>query len=43
MMSVLIVANVISSAVVTGYRRIGILKSIGFTPARCRQRTSSRP
>jgi len=32
MMSVLIVANVISGAVVTGYRRIGILKSIGFTP-----------
>ena len=31
-MSVLIVANVISGAVVTGYRRIGILKSIGFTP-----------
>jgi putative ABC transport system permease protein len=32
-MSVLIVANVISGAVVAGYRRIGILKSIGFTPA----------
>jgi putative ABC transport system permease protein len=31
-MSVLIVANVISGAVVTGYRRIGVLKSIGFTP-----------
>ena len=31
-MSVLIVINVISSAVVAGYRRIGILKSIGFTP-----------
>jgi putative ABC transport system permease protein len=31
-MSVLIVANVVSGAVVTGYRRIGILKSIGFTP-----------
>jgi putative ABC transport system permease protein len=31
-MSVLIVANVISGAVVTSYRRIGILKSIGFTP-----------
>ncbi len=31
-MSVLIVANVISGAVVSGYRRIGILKSIGFTP-----------
>ncbi|MGD0927810.1 MAG: FtsX-like permease family protein [Streptosporangiaceae bacterium] len=32
-MSVLIVANVVSGAVVAGYRRIGILKSIGFTPA----------
>ncbi len=32
-MSVLIVANVVSGAVVSGYRRIGILKSIGFTPA----------
>ena len=31
-MSVLIVANVVSGAVVSGYRRIGILKSIGFTP-----------
>ena len=31
-MSVLIVFNVISGAVVAGYRRIGILKSIGFTP-----------
>jgi putative ABC transport system permease protein len=31
-MSVLIVANVISGAVVSGYRRIGVLKSIGFTP-----------
>ena len=31
-MSVLIVTNVVSSAVVAGYRRIGILKSIGFTP-----------
>lgn len=31
-MSVLIVINVVSSAVVAGYRRIGILKSIGFTP-----------
>jgi putative ABC transport system permease protein len=31
-MSVLIVINVISGAVVAGYRRIGILKSIGFTP-----------
>jgi putative ABC transport system permease protein len=32
-MSVLIVINVVSGAVVSGYRRIGILKSIGFTPA----------
>ena len=32
-MSVLIVANVVSGAVVAGFRRIGILKSIGFTPA----------
>jgi putative ABC transport system permease protein len=31
-MSVLIVANVVSGAVASGYRRIGILKSIGFTP-----------
>jgi putative ABC transport system permease protein len=31
-MSVLIVTNVVSGAVVAGYRRIGILKSIGFTP-----------
>jgi putative ABC transport system permease protein len=31
-MSVLIVANVVSGAVVAGYRRIGILKSIGFAP-----------
>ncbi len=32
-MSVLIVANVVSGAVVASYRRIGVLKSIGFTPA----------
>lgn len=32
-MSVLIVTNVVSGAVVAGYRRIGILKSIGFSPA----------
>jgi putative ABC transport system permease protein len=32
-MSALIVINVVSGAVVSGYRRIGILKSIGFTPA----------
>jgi putative ABC transport system permease protein len=31
-MSVLIVGNVVSGAVVAGYRRIGILKSIGFSP-----------
>ena len=31
-MSVLIVANVVSGAVVAGYQRIGILKSIGFSP-----------
>jgi putative ABC transport system permease protein len=31
-MSLLIVANVVSGAVVAGYRRIGVLKSIGFTP-----------
>jgi putative ABC transport system permease protein len=31
-MSVLIVVNVITGAVVSGYRRIGVLKSIGFTP-----------
>jgi putative ABC transport system permease protein len=32
-MSVLIVGNVVNGAVVAGYRRIGVLKSIGFTPA----------
>jgi putative ABC transport system permease protein len=32
-MSVLIVVNVISGAVVAGTRRIGVLKSVGFTPA----------
>jgi putative ABC transport system permease protein len=32
-MSVLIVINVVSGAVVAGTRRIGVLKSIGFTPA----------
>jgi putative ABC transport system permease protein len=31
-LSLLIVANVVSAAVAAGYRRIGILKSIGFTP-----------
>lgn len=32
-MSVLIVANVVSGAVIAGTSRIGVLKSIGFTPA----------
>jgi putative ABC transport system permease protein len=32
-MSVLIVINVVSGAVVAGTRRIGVLKSVGFTPA----------
>lgn len=32
-MSVLIVGNVVSGAVVASYRRIGVLKSIGLTPA----------
>jgi putative ABC transport system permease protein len=32
-MSVLIVTNVVSGAVIAGYYRIGVLKSIGFTPA----------
>jgi len=31
-MSVLIVANVVSGAVVAGTRRIGVLKSLGFSP-----------
>src|SRR2546421_12037750 len=31
-MAVLIVANVVSGAVVAGTRRIGVLKSIGFSP-----------
>jgi len=31
-LSVLIVANVVSGAVVAGYHRIGVLKSIGFSP-----------
>ena len=30
--AVLIVANVVSGAVVSGYRHIGVLKSLGFTP-----------
>ncbi len=32
-MSVLIVGNVVASAVGTGMRRIGVLKAVGFTPA----------
>ena len=32
-MSVVIVGNVVNGAVVASYRRIGVLKSIGFTPA----------
>ncbi len=32
-MSVLIVGNVVSGAVVAGYRGIGVLKTLGFTPA----------
>jgi putative ABC transport system permease protein len=32
-MAILVVANVVSGAVVSQYRRIGVLKSIGFTPA----------
>src|SRR5262249_7875044 len=32
-MSVLIVGNVVNGAVVAGYRRIGVLKSIGVPPA----------
>jgi putative ABC transport system permease protein len=32
-MAALIVANVVGGAVTAGYRRIGVLKSIGFTPA----------
>lgn len=32
LVAVLIVGNVVSGAVVSGYRHIGVLKSIGFTP-----------
>jgi putative ABC transport system permease protein len=32
-MAVLIVGNVVSGAVIAGYQRIGVLKSIGMTPA----------
>src|SRR6202043_2603078 len=31
-MSVLLVVNVVSGAVVAGTRRIGVLKSVGFSP-----------
>ena len=31
-LAILIVASLVSGAVVAGYRRIGVLKSIGFTP-----------
>jgi hypothetical protein len=37
-LSVLIVVNVVGGAVVAGFRRIGILKSIGFTPAQVEPR-----
>ncbi|MFF1379267.1 FtsX-like permease family protein [Streptomyces sp. NPDC058308] len=32
LVSILIVANVVSGAVVSGYRHIGVLKALGFTP-----------
>ncbi|MEV4518471.1 FtsX-like permease family protein [Dactylosporangium sp. NPDC049525] len=32
LVAILVVANVVSGAVVSGYRHIGILKAIGFTP-----------
>jgi putative ABC transport system permease protein len=32
-LAVLIVANVVTAAVIAGYRRIGTLKTIGFTAA----------
>ncbi len=31
--SIMIIANVVSGAVVSGYRHIGIMKAIGFTPS----------
>jgi putative ABC transport system permease protein len=31
--SVFLIANVVSGAVISGYRRIGVMKAIGFTPA----------
>jgi putative ABC transport system permease protein len=33
LLAVLITASVVAAAVVAGYRRIGVLKSVGFTPA----------
>jgi len=33
LLAVLIVANVVAAAVIASYRRIGVLKSIGFTPS----------
>jgi putative ABC transport system permease protein len=33
LVAVLVVANVVSGAVVSGYRHIGVLKALGFTPA----------
>ena len=33
LLAILITANVVSAAVVASYRRIGVLKSVGFTPA----------
>ncbi|MGA2929409.1 MAG: hypothetical protein ABSG43_26150 [Solirubrobacteraceae bacterium] len=33
-LAVLMVANVVAAAVIASYRRIGVLKSIGFTPGR---------
>jgi putative ABC transport system permease protein len=31
--SVLIISNVVSGSVISGYREIGILKTLGMTPA----------
>ncbi|MEU4821196.1 ABC transporter permease [Actinomadura sp. NPDC023710] len=33
LVAVLVIANVVSGAVVSGFRHIGVLKSLGFTPA----------
>ena len=40
-LAVLIVATLVSGAVVAGYRRIGVLKSIGFTPWAAVSRTTT--